>query len=114
MPEEQRLAVSLSVTQAWGLVRDAVLSSGSSVQCVAEYEQHGPGPQVVLLVFEKYFMRNSSRASLTVLIENVTGVTQVCVAPSGGGQGAFLRFDWGAGDKFATSATDALEGYRLR
>jgi len=63
-----------------------------------------------LLVYEKYYFRNSSRASLTVFINDYRGVTEVEVIPSGGSQGLFLNIDWGAGDSFAGAVHRILQG----
>lgn len=41
---------------------------------------------LIVLIFEKYFMRNSSRASLTVTLDNLEGPTRVQATGSGGGQ----------------------------
>lgn len=62
-----------------------------------------------VLVFEKYFMRNSSRASLTVTIENLNDTTRVHAVGSGGGQGALFKFDWGASDSFINQVKLALQ-----
>lgn len=66
-----------------------------------------------ILVFEKYYMRNSSRASLTVTIHNFDGNTKVTSIPSGGSQGMFLNYDWGAGDKFAGSVIQIFQPWRI-
>ena len=42
-------------------------------------------------------MRSSNRASLTVTIDNFDGKTKVHAVASGGSEGVFFRFDWGAG-----------------
>jgi len=62
-----------------------------------------------LLIYEKYYMRNSSRASLTVYINDFNGETEVEVIPSGGSQGMFFNIDWGAGDSFSESVQRILE-----
>ena len=111
----QTMAIGLSPLQAAEVVRNAVQASGSSVDCVGEYVNRSQdGREVVMLVFEKYFMRNSSRASLSVVLENATGTTWVGAAGSGGGQGAFFNFDWGTGEEFAQVVSGALEPYLLR
>lgn len=107
--------VGLTPVQAAAVVRSQVEASGSSVECVGEYvNQSAAGHEVVLLVFEKYFMRTSSRASLSVVLENVNGQTWVGYTGSGGGQGAVFGFDWGTADDFAGVVTAALEPYLLR
>lgn len=107
--------VGLTPVQASGVVKAHVEASGTSVECVGEYVNRGAdGREVVLLVFEKYYMRNSSRASLSVVLENLNGQTWVGYTGSGGGQGALLSFDWGTADDFAGLVAAALEPYLLR
>lgn len=107
--------IGLTPSQAATVLKNQVQASGTSVECVGEYANRATdGREVVLLVFEKYYMRNSSRASLTVVLENVNGQTWVGYTGSGGGQGALLSFDWGTADDFAATVHAALEPYLLR
>ena len=62
-----------------------------------------------LLIYEKYYIRNSSRASLTVYINDFLGETEVEVIPSGGSQGMFFNIDWGAGNSFSESIQRILK-----
>lgn len=63
---------------------------------------------VYVMVFEKYYMRSSNRASLTVTVigdsENVT----VDAIGAGGGQGAFFKFSWGAEENFVGTVEKIL------
>ena len=56
--------------------------------------------EVHVVVLEKYYMRSSNRASLTVTTDNLEGQTKVHAVASGGSEGMFMRFDWGAGNNF--------------
>lgn len=65
---------------------------------------------VILLVFEKYFMRNGSYAGLTVqLIEN-DKVQMANIIASAGGEGIF-NISWGANSDFAYDAENILRDY---
>ncbi|ODG90118.1 MULTISPECIES: DUF6054 family protein [Bacillaceae] len=72
--------------------------------------------EVVILVFQKFFFRNNSTATLTVTIDNFSGVTYVKCISSGNGEGIF-DFGWGAGKSFikpirlklATNILDVIE-----
>lgn len=111
----QTMTVSLTPSQAAQLVRQQVLASGTSVECVGDYVNRAPdGREVIMLVFDKYYMRNSSRASLSVVLEDLNEQTWVGYLGSGGGQGALFNFDWGSADDFASVVTAALEPYVLR
>jgi len=109
------LTVSLTPSQAAHLVRQQVEASGTTVECVGDYVNRSPdGREVIMLVFEKYYMRNSSRASLSVVLESLNDQTWVGYLGSGGGQGAVFKFDWGTAEDFAGVVTAALQPYILR
>ena len=107
--------VNLPLKDAADIVSEYVRREGLSTTCVGSYSKVSPdGRGVVMFVFDKYFMRVSSRASLTVILENLDGVTSVYSVGAGGGKGALFDFDWGAGDSFASLVEHALEGYIIR
>ncbi|MEH7399960.1 MULTISPECIES: DUF6054 family protein [Bacillaceae] len=55
--------------------------------------------EIAILVFQKYFFRNDSTATLTVTIDNFSGETYVKCISSGNGEGIF-DIGWGAGKSF--------------
>ncbi|MFF2875027.1 DUF6054 family protein [Gottfriedia sp. NPDC057991] len=55
--------------------------------------------EIVILVFQKFFFRNNSTATLTVTIDDFSGVTYVKCISSGNGDGIF-DIGWGAGKSF--------------
>ncbi|WP_315121779.1 DUF6054 family protein [uncultured Clostridium sp.] len=63
------------------------------------------------LIFEKYFMRVSSRVALIVLVNNLNGKTKVTTVATGSSQGRFFSFDWGAADDFAYSVKIILNDF---
>jgi hypothetical protein len=69
---------------------------------------------VYLLVFEKYFFRASNRASLTVLLIGDQQQTTVRSIGSGGGQGIFFRFSYGAESSFANQVTKLLSTHGFK
>lgn len=64
----------------------------------------------MLLCFEKYFMRNGSYASLTVMLAEKGGVQTADIIATGGGSG-ILNISWGANDSFAEKAVKLLKKY---
>ena len=71
------------------------------VRLVGEHEVH-------VIIFERYTMRTTSRATLTVTIDNFGGDTKVRAVASGGSAGPQLHIDWGARKNFANSVEAAL------
>ncbi len=65
---------------------------------------------VILLVFEKYFMRNGSYAGLTVQFIENDNVQMANIIASAGGEGIF-NLSWGANSDFAYEAENILRNY---
>ncbi|HKL47938.1 MAG TPA: DUF6054 family protein [Candidatus Izemoplasmatales bacterium] len=61
-------------------------------------------------VVEKFFIRNSSRASLSVVMVELDPLhTLVEAIGSGGGQGWLFKFDWGAKESFEKGILKILD-----
>ena len=86
------------------LLQSGIPNSGISCELVSRVERSG----VVLLIFEKYYFRNSSRASLTVLISGEDGRVTVDAVASGAGNGTLFNFDWGAAGNFEDAVRRTL------
>lgn len=65
---------------------------------------------VVMLSFEKYYLRNGSYASLALLLTQTGGIQTADIVASGGG-GGILNWSWGANDSFAGKAAKILKKY---
>lgn len=63
---------------------------------------------IYVMVFEKYYMRSSNRASLTVVVSGAGDDVAVDAIGSGGGQGALFRFSWGAEENFVNTVSQIL------
>lgn len=72
------------------------------------YELQTEQGEVVMRLFEKYYMRSSNRATLTFLASNLDGVPMCIWRREAADQGMIFRFDWGAGEDFVELAEDAL------
>lgn len=87
---------------------DMLQKSSVSCQLADRVIRPTTAGEAVLLVFDKYYMRNSSRASLTVLLLGEGGrVTADCIG-AGGSRGTLWRLDWGAEADFVGAAADSL------
>ena len=81
-----------------------------SGELIDEYRRNlDDGKKVIMLVFEKYYMRSSNRATLTMVADNLDGMTKVHLSSGGGGDGLLFRFSWGANSSFLNLAKKALE-----
>ncbi len=87
---------------------DEIVNSGISMQLVdTSYFETGD-TNVKVLIYDKYFMRNSSRASLSVTVVGSDDTIFISAIGSGGGQGAFFNFSWGAEEDILRSVEDCI------
>lgn len=107
----REFTVSILPAAAMDVIEQFVVRGSISGTLVDRYVRRLDDYEVHVLVLEKYYMRSSNRASLTVTIDNLEGQTKVHAVASGGSEGMFLRFDWGAGNNFANSVESALGSY---
>ena len=75
-----------------------------------EYFNFDEGKQMAIMVFEKFYFRTNSMASMTIIIENTIGENLVKCIPSGGGEG-LLANDWGSGKHFVNWVKKFIEAY---
>lgn len=108
------LNVTLSVDEAGSLVQQAIETGAFSAELCGSYLERSPqGHTALTLVFEKYYMRSSGRASLTVALNDLTGTTKVWALGAGGRDGGLFSFDLGTGEDFEREVRGALGGYIL-
>jgi hypothetical protein len=110
----QQIYVNLTPREAADIVYAQVINSGVTPECLGSYSSATEdGHEVILLVFEKYFMRTSSRAALTVMFEDLGGRTVATYQGSGGGTSALFKFDWGVADSLDQLVVNALRQYQV-
>jgi hypothetical protein len=73
-----------------------ILKSGMSVELVDKSNYENENVKMAVRVYDKYFMRNSSRASLNLTIIDSGSEVFISAIGAGGGNGAFFNFSWGA------------------
>lgn len=105
--------ISIKPVEAMEKINNSILGGSISAKLIDHYERVSGEHQVVVFVLEKYFMRTSNRASMTVTIDNFDGVTKVHAVASGSSENVFFRFDWGAGNSFANSVEQSLVDYMI-
>jgi len=107
----REFTVTISPTAAMDAIEKFVVGGSISGTLVDRYVRRLGEHEIHVVVLEKYYMRSSNRASLTVTLDNLGGQTKVHAVASGGSEGMFMRFDWGAGNNFANSVESALGSY---
>ena len=92
-------------------ISQGIQNSGLSCTMVDSVEQQIGTGSIIVMVFEKYYMRTSNRASLTVILTCTSNDLTVNAIGAGGGQGALFRFSWGAEDDFVNTVAKILRPY---
>lgn len=85
-----------------------IVNSGVSMKAVDVSKFETGDTKVAVCVYDKYFMRNSSRASLSVTVVGNIDTVFISAIGSGGGQGAFFNFSWGAEEDILKSVEDCI------
>ena len=91
-----------NINETAQLLISGVQESGITCELIDSAERRIGDRKAVLLVFEKYYMRSSNRASLSVMLTENEGTVYVDAVSAGGGQGALFRFSWGAEESFVS------------
>lgn len=114
--ETIEMRVTLSPSEAAARVQEGLSGGLAGVELLDHYTRRAPdGKEVVVRLFERYYMRSSNRATLTMVADNLDGdgTTRVRFSAGGGGSSVLWRFDWGAGGSFAKDAENTLGAYRV-
>jgi hypothetical protein len=96
------------------VLTEEIQNSAYSCELIDSVCREFGGTSVHLLVFDKYYMRNESRASLTVSVIGNGGAVYVDAVGSGGIQGVFFNFSWGAEENFVNVVGEILGRYGFR
>lgn len=84
------------------VLNQRILDSAYSMELAGETNWQGDGVTVLTRVYEKYFMRASNRATITITMVQTGETLYISGISAGGGQGAIFRFSWGAEEDFAS------------
>jgi len=90
-----------------------IMNSAMSIEQVDEARYEMQGVEVAVSVYDKYYMRSSNRASLTLTVIGNSTDIQVCAIGAGGGSGALFNFSWGAEEDFVDVVAQALRNMGL-
>lgn len=103
--------VDYTVRGAADIVKDSILERHRSAVLVDEYSPCSD-PLILVQVFDKFYMRNGSRASLSVMYTSEQFGTSIHAVGSGGSQTIFSTFDFGATNDFIKEVEKAFERKR--
>lgn len=89
------------------------LKNGINAELICENHRHIDFVNLCILSFEKFFFRNGSYASLTVVLTENGNEKTADIVGSGGGEG-FFNISWGANAELAGDAGRILREFGLR
>ena len=85
-----------------------IIKNDINAELVSESLRTSDSMNVILLTFEKYYFRNGSYASLSVMLTESSDFQTADIIGSGGGEGLF-NFSLGANSNFAEITANILE-----
>lgn len=89
-------------------VHQSIVNLGETCELVDQFSQSSSTMQVEVRVYEMYFMRTSSRCTLTVIYTQQNNKIKTTAISSGGGTGLLFRWDLGSENKFLKPVERAL------
>lgn len=92
-----------------GELDKAIINSAVSMNLVDENSYISGDVRVLVRVYDKYFMRNSSRASLSLTVVDSGNEIYISAIGAGGGQGVFFNLSWGAESELVDIVSDCLK-----
>ncbi|RHW40354.1 hypothetical protein D1B31_12450 [Neobacillus notoginsengisoli] len=84
-------------------------NSGMSMKLVDESNYNSGDTKIAVRVFDKFFMRNGNRASLSLTVVGYRRNIFISAIGAGGGQGVFVNFSLGAEDNMVTIVRNSIE-----
>ena len=93
-----------------------LLDKKIEAECIAAYQLDGDasdGPCCVVRVYERWYGLCGTTATLTVTIDDLSGVTRVNFTAGSGTRMPKGRMDWGVRNEFETMAKKILMSHRV-
>lgn len=84
-------------------------NSGITMNLVDESNYTSRDTNIAVRVYDKYFMRNGNRASLSLTVVGHGSDIFISAIGAGGGQGVFLNFSLGAEDDMVAIVQESIE-----
>jgi len=90
-------------------LQKAIESSALTMNLVDESNYSSGDTKIAVRVYDKYFMRNSSRASLSLTIAGHGNQIFISAIGAGGGQGVLFNFSLGAEEQMVDVVRKCIE-----
>lgn len=90
-------------------LQEDILNSGISMNLVDESNYISGDTNIAVRVYDKYFMRNGSRASLSLTVVGHGNDIFISAIGAGGGQGVIFNFSLGAEDDMVAVVEESIK-----
>lgn len=92
------------------LLHNNIINSGATMNLVDESNFICGDTNIAVRVYDKYFVRNESRASLSLTVAAHGSDIFISAIGAGGGRGIFFNFSLGAEENLVTIVQESIEG----
>ena len=90
-------------------LQEDIINSAISMNLVEESNYTSGDTNIAVRVYDKYFMRNGNRASLSLTVVGHGNDIFVSAIGAGGGQGVLFNFSLGAEDDMVAIVQESIE-----
>jgi hypothetical protein len=90
-------------------LQNEIINSGMSMELVEESNYSSGDTNIAVRVYDKYFMRNGNRASLSLTVAGHGNDIFISAIGAGGGQGIIFNFSLGAEEELVDIVRFCLE-----
>jgi hypothetical protein len=104
---EQKLFGDFS--QIVNQVHEGIMQDAYSMNLVDQSDYQSGDVRIAVRVYDKYFMRNGNRTSLSLTIVGHDDDIFVTAISSGGGQGIIFNTSWGAEEEMVATVQELIE-----
>lgn len=93
-------------------LEEEIINSAVSMNLVDESNYNIGNMNIAVRVYDKYFMRNGNRASLSLTVVGHDSEIFISAIGAGGGQGIFFNFSLGAEDDMVYVVKSCIENIK--
>lgn len=90
-------------------LQNEIINSGMSMELVDESNYSSGDTNIAVRVYDKYFMRNGNRASLSLTVAGHCNDIFISAIGAGGGQGIIFNFSLGAEEELVDIVRFCIE-----
>ncbi len=90
-------------------IHEGIMQDAYSMNLVDQSDYHSDEIRIAVRVYDKYFMRNGNRTSLSLTIVGHGEEIFVSAISAGGGQGILFNTSWGAEEEMVSLVQEIIK-----